>query len=178
MRAIENLIRRAVVAVASSGRWVPLGYSIDGEDEQLDDDPVEVFGVPMVYARPASADAEAIVVHVGASAQHPVIVAARDADARSAYVSAFSELAAGEIAISNGSGSARVIVTAAGEVRIESSSGAGVELATKQDVQDIIDAIGDGVPLAQDGGANLQTTIEASLTSKGTPAGTTVLKAE
>jgi len=81
-------------------------------------------------------------------------------------------------------GGVRAVVEARGGARVEVSdaevrvydAGTAEPLALRSDVQGVIDAITNGVPVPQDGGAALQTSIVAGLA--GLPLGTSVLKGE
>ncbi len=174
---MANLVRRVVLTSSSGGQWGIEGYETEDGIEGDEDEPVDVFQGLYIYARPGADDnAEAVMLSVGAKSNNPVIAAVRNEDARRRYVEEHGDLAAGECAIFNTLGTIRIHLTAAGECHIEAVNGNAVELALKSDVQAIKDAIADATPVANDGGAALQTDIGTSLA--GIPVGTTVLKGE
>lgn len=94
---VRGMVRRVVVSLTeqAGGAWQTLGYKdADGNRETWNN--VEVFGGVGIHARPAdSGRVEAIILHVGADEEHPVMVATRD---RSMQVA----LEADETAIFNG----------------------------------------------------------------------------
>lgn len=83
MLRLRNLARRVVVSLteAAGGAWQALGYKLpgDAEDAREKFNNVEMFGGVGVHARPAaSGRVEAVIIHIGADEEHPVIVATRD----------------------------------------------------------------------------------------------------
>jgi phage gp45-like len=167
---LKSLVRRVAVASSPGGRWQLTGY--EGEPTHTD---IEVFSGIGISSRPSATsvgngDAEAIMVRVGSSRAHPVIIATRDESVR-------VDLEEDETAIYNSS--SIVKIKADGTIEIGSRGGSVAALALKSDVQAVKDAIANAVPLAGDGGAQLQTQIIASLTLPTViPVGTTKLKAE
>lgn len=163
-RWVRSLLRKMSVRTSVGGLWGLLGY-----DDELDD------GVPLFpgigfFSRPsASSDAEVVVVKIGGSHDHPVIVATRDEDTR-------VELDEDETAIFNST--SIVKIKADGTIEIGSRGGTAVPLALKSDVQEVIDAMANAVVMAQDGGASLKATFASEIASSGTPSGTTKLKGE
>ena len=134
---LGNMVRRVVVAASQGAEWGLQGYAIpdlrggDGFTIEGDgDEPVEVFQGIGIIARPAAGDnAEALVLQVGAEAEHQIFGAMRNEAARARYVEEFGEPAAGEIAIFNSAGSARVLVRADGTVEITAASGQEILLS-------------------------------------------------
>ena len=132
-----NMIRRVVVAASQGEAWGFEGYAIPnlrGEEsfelEGEGDEPIEVFQGIGIVARPAAGDdAEALVFAVGAEAEHQVVGAVRSEAARARYLEEFGEIAAGEIAIFNSAGSARVLVRADGTIEITAASGQEILLS-------------------------------------------------
>jgi hypothetical protein len=128
---LGNAVRRVRVAASSGDAWGYLGYQypdLRGKGttitEGAEDEPVEVFSGVGIFARPAEGDAsEALLVNVGGKAEHGVIAALRNEDARRRYVEEFGELAPGEVAIFNSVAKSRVIVRADGSIEIEAESG-------------------------------------------------------
>jgi phage gp45-like len=166
LRQLEQMLRAAIRRVhvlgTGGGRWQVGGY--EGEREA----DVPVFGGIGFHSRPADGgNAEAILLKVGAAGGHSVIVATRDEGTR-------LELEADETAIFTST--SKVLVKADGTIEIGTIDGTAVALATKADVEAVVDAITNAVPLANDGGAQLQTQIVAALS--GFPVGTTKLKGE
>ncbi len=126
---MANMIRRVTLAATAGGLWGIAGYVLDDDDgteftEGDDDDPIENFGGIHIYARPLSTDnAEAIMLHVGGEADHPVLVGARSEDARLRYVAEFGDIDPGETVLFNSSGTTRIIVSAAGQTEITLTAG-------------------------------------------------------
>ncbi len=157
---MANMIRRVVTSATAGGRWGIEGYELDDIDtgvaftEGVDDDPVDVFAGIHIYARPAAADkSEGILLHVGGEAEHPVLAALRNEDARLRYVAEFGDLSRGEVVVFNSAGTARVKVRTNGEIEItvaagqkllvKTKAGTALPVATKADV-DAIQAALDG----------------------------------
>lgn len=131
--AARTTIRRVTISLTVKALWHLVGA--DDDDKDVD---VEVFsGVGFFSRPPDSANAEAIVVKVGGSTQHPVIIATRDEQTRQAFA-AIAALAADESAIYNSQ--ARVHVQADGTVVVDDGSGA-VALALKSDVDGVVTAL-------------------------------------
>lgn len=118
------------MTVRSSGGsdWSVLGYEFeDPETGELvvegDGDPgVPVFQGIGIYARPVGDNGEGMILHVGGEADHPTVGAVRDEDGRKAYVAAFEEPGAGEVAIYNGQGTARILIKADGSISVKGLS--------------------------------------------------------
>ena len=93
-----NIVRRVTLVATQGGQWTTEGYEledgIEGTDDLNEQEATDVFQGLNIYARPATADnAEAIMLHVGAKSEHPVIAALRNEDARRRYVDEFGDLA-------------------------------------------------------------------------------------
>lgn len=176
---MRNAIRKVVVSLTGGSDWNVLGYEFEdletGETtcEGEGDPGIPVFQGISIFARPVSANGEAVLLHVGCEADHPVIAAVRDEDGRRAYVDTFGEVAAGEIAIYNGQGTARVIVKADGTVEIN-GAGSAVSLAKLAELALLQSTIAGVTAVPNDGGQAIITAVGA-LSS---PSGTSVLKAE
>ncbi len=111
---LRNLARRAVVTGASVATWAISGFT-DGEGNEEADD-AEVFQGVGFASRPATGNnVECVVVNVGATPNHPVIVATRDLDGFKAII---GSLEPGEVAIFDAATGKTVKLTAAGEVRL------------------------------------------------------------
>ena len=135
---LGNMVRRVTLGVTSGARWAFQGYEFEDDDtgstisEGDDDEPTDVFQGIGIYARPATGDnSEAIMLHVGGEAEHPVLVGFRNEDARARYVAEFEDVAPGEIVIFHSAGTARVKITAAGEIEITATAGEKIKLKTK-----------------------------------------------
>ncbi len=123
MLEMANIVRRVILTATAGGQWQTEGYELDGTVEGEDDigeaEEVDNFQGIHIYARPASGDnSEAILLHVGGKTDHPVIGATRNEDARLRYVEEFGDLAAGETAVFNSTGTARIVIQADGSVEI------------------------------------------------------------
>lgn len=143
MLTLADLVRRVDLDEAVGGIWRWLGYEDD--DGARESDTAPVYGGIGIYARPAAGDrAEAVLVHIGGSSQHPALAALRNEDARRRYVAEFGELEPGEVAIFPSSGKSRVILRVDGSAVIEveagqeilarSTGGVAGALATKADL--------------------------------------------
>ena len=134
---MRNAIRKVAVAVVGGSDWGILGYEFTDPEtgettcEGEGDPGVPVFQGIGIFARPVSDQAEAIMVHVGCEADHPILAAVRDEDGRRAYVAEFDEVAAGEVAIFNGQGTARVLIKADGSIEVTAGAGGTVDVKTK-----------------------------------------------
>ncbi len=134
----ENAIRKVVVAGTNAADWGLLGYEFTDPEtgaricEGEGDEPIPVFQGIGIFARPVGSRGEAMMLHVGNQADHPILASVRDEDGRRAMVAEFGEPAAGEVAIFNGQGTARVLIKADGSIEI--SSPAKVKIGTKASV--------------------------------------------
>ena len=132
-----NAIRKVVISTSIGSDWGILGYEFENPEtgtttcEGEDDEPIPVFQGIGIYARPVGSNAEAVMLHVGNQADHPILTAIRDEDGRKAYVEEFGEISGGEIAIFNGAGNARVLVKADGAIEINPA--AGKKIAMRSD---------------------------------------------
>lgn len=126
---MANAIRKVVISSNVGSDWGIRGYEFTNPEtgsttcEGEDDDPIPVFQGIGIYARPVGSNAEGVMLHVGCQADHPILAAVRDEDGRRAYVEEFGELGAGEIAIFNGTGNARVLVKSDGAIEINPAAG-------------------------------------------------------
>jgi hypothetical protein len=122
---LANAIRRVVVSTIAGGQSNLEGYDFgNGTVEGQDDPPVDVFGGMYVYAKPAAADnAEALLLHVGAEAEHPTVAATRNEDARKRFVEEHGDIDPGEVAIFNSTGKAHFVITAGGDIIAEVPGG-------------------------------------------------------
>lgn len=194
---LGNMIRRMAIAASEGGLWGLEGYSIpdlrggsDISTEGEGDEPTEVFPGIGIYARPADGDdAEALVLQVGAEADHPVIAATRNEAARARYVEEFGEIDKGEVVVFNSAGTSRVLIKKGGDIDVTvaagkkisfSAGGIAVALATKADLDALKAIFTAWVVAATDGGGALKTLLTAGFGGVGpwNPAGTTVVKAE
>lgn len=141
---LGNIVRRVVVSASDGGLWAIAGYAVpdlrggDGVSiEGEGDEPLEVFGGNLIYARPAAGDdAEALVLNVGAEADHPVIAAVRNEAARQRYVAEFGDIEQGECVIFPSAGKSRVIVKIDGSIEITVEDGKQLLVRTKDGVVD------------------------------------------
>lgn len=195
---LGNVVRRVVVSATAGGAWKVAGYLVPdlrgGSNSTIegdDDDPSEVFSGLGVFARPAAGDrTEAIVVNVGAKADHGVIAALRNEDARKRYVKTFGELAPGEVAIANSSGKSQTVIRADGNIEIEADPGKEVSvrsvggealaIPTMADFIALVDWCALHVHADPATGWTSSPVIAGTAKADGPPAadGTTVLKAE
>ena len=124
---LRGMIRRLTVkATGELFRWAVLGY-IDADDNEEGDDAELFQQVGFASRPPAGANAEVIVVNVGASPNTPVIVACRDEDTRRAFFAGANALAEDEAALYNSS--AQVRVKADGTVEVDDGAGGAIALA-------------------------------------------------
>lgn len=130
---MRNAIRRVAIDSSGGSDWGFRGYEFEDPDtgatvcEGEGDPGVPVFQGIGIYARPSGEGAEAIMLHVGTEADHPLLASVRDEDGRRAYVSEHGEIAAGEVAIYNGDGRGRVLVRADGSIEITSEIGIAIK---------------------------------------------------
>lgn len=119
-RRVENMIRRVPRIRAADALWEIFGH--EDESGQIETDTAEDFsGIGFAARPPDDANAEAIVVHIGASAEHPVVIATRDLETRRGVVEV-AKLDADETIVFN-SGT-MLKLTASGEVLIGKPGGA------------------------------------------------------
>jgi hypothetical protein len=186
---LGNVVRRVLVAATSGDAWGYLGYQypdLRGRGttitEGAEDEPVEVFPGVGIFARPAAGDAsEALLVNVGGKAEHGVIVALRNEDARRRYVEEFGEIDPGEIVIFNSIAKSRVIVRADGTIELEADAGKEILIRSKSGATDSLvtttEFLKHGHPTAGTGAVSGP--VVAPAPGPGAPfPGTTVLKAE
>lgn len=186
----ENAIRKVSIVAKDGSDWNMLGYEYEDPEtgeticEGDGDEPIPVFQGIGISARPVGVNGEALMLHVGNQADHPILATVRDEDGRLAYVDEFGELSAGEIAIYNGQGTARILIKANGDIEINpgpgqeikarSKSGTADSLAKNQALTLLQDAIDGVTPLGGDTGS----AIVAAVLALPDPAGTTILKGE
>ena len=177
---MANAIRKVVISSTVAADWGILGYEFENlEDgtttcEGEGDDPIPVFQGIGITGRPLGSNAEGIMLHVGCQADHPILVSVRDEDARRAYVEAFGEVKAGELAIFNCQTTARVLVKEDGTVHVNAPGGTPVALAKLAELSLLQSTIAGVTPVPNDGGA----AIIAAVVALSAPTGTTVLKGE
>lgn len=175
-----NAIRKVVIASTAGSDWGILGYEYENlEDgsttcEGEGDEPIPVFQGIGIFARPVGTNAEGVMLHVGNQADHPILAAVRDEDGRRAYVEAFGEVAAGELAIFNGQGTIRVLLKADGTAEVNAPGGTPVALAKVAELSLLQSTIAGVTAVANDGGQAIITAV--GLLSA--PTGTTKLKGE
>lgn len=122
MLRLGDLIRRVFVKSQDGPKWKVEGYETDDGVEGADDDEgIDVFLGFGVYVKP-SEEAEAIVAHVGATSEHPVIVAVRDESARAAFIAKCGDIATGELAIFNKDATAVVILKSDGTALVKATT--------------------------------------------------------
>lgn len=174
---LRNAIRRVVLGLTGGSDWGIFGYEFtdletgDETVEGADDDPAPVFQGIGIYARPVGANAEAIMLHVGAEADHPVLAAVRDEDGRRAYVDEFGEVEPGEVAIYNGQGKARVLLMANGDVEVTPASGQKVYARTEGGSSEAVATKSDIDALASYAGSHVHSNTQSALPGNfsGTP---------
>lgn len=164
-RGTLGMIRRMSIRLTSVPFWRTVGHLLLNASETEVRDP-EMFSGIGFYSRPAAgSNADAIVAFPG-GASNPVIIAARDEDARKKH----AELAQDETAMFN-----RLVIAvikAAGTMEIRAAAGVASPLATKADLDALKAYIVTHVHPAP-GGTTSQPTGPVP-----TAAGTTVLKAQ
>lgn len=126
---LRGLARRVVLSLTNNdGTWQALGYrGVDelGEDAEGEKFVAEVFPGIGIYARPkAGAKPEAVVIHIGAEPNHPVIIATRD---RAAQVALDED----ETAVFNSQ--AVIICKKDGTIELRSRGGTAKKLVTWDD---------------------------------------------
>jgi phage gp45-like len=179
---LRGLARRAVVSLTSNdGIWQALGYR--GQDEAGEDAPGERFVAELfpgigIFARPAAgAKPEAVIIHIGAEPNHPVIIATRDRDAQVA-------VNADETVLFNSQ--SVVLIKADGTVEVRARGGVASALAKKSDVDDLrtwvaaqFSSVGTGHVHATPSGPTTSTTaIAAPGTTPPAVVGTSKLRGE
>ncbi len=131
---LGNMVRRVIFGDTAGGLWGILGYETDDDAEGDDAEPVETFQGIGIYARPATGDnAEGIMLHVGGQAEHPVLAAFRNEDARKRMVAKFGDIDPGEVAFFPSAGDVRVLLKTDGTIEIGGL--ATQQLATKTDIE-------------------------------------------
>lgn len=141
---VANMVRRVVVSASKGGAWSVGGYAIPDlrggstiTTEGEDDDPAEVFGGIGIWARPAGGDrAEGLLLNVGGKAEHGVICAVRNEDARKRYVEEFGSIGQGEIALFPSTGTSRVLIKQDGSIEITPAAGKKILIKTKDGTTD------------------------------------------
>lgn len=186
---VKNMVRRVLITAIDAGRAAIEGY-LQGDDSYEganDVEGIDSFQGMYVYAKPgAGDDAEGVMLHVGGHAEHRVLVAQRNEEARQRYVEEHGDIAAGEWAVFESGGAARVLLKAdksieltpgAGQnVVVKRKGGVATAVATVADVQAIVDAITNSATGGADGGATYKTNMAAALTK--IPVGTDAFEAE
>lgn len=181
-RATAGLVRRMVATVTRKvASWQVKGHTLlDGMPEVRD--PESFQGVGFASRPREGASAETIVVFPGASAEQPIIVAARELGA---FKAAFPDGIEADSTAIYTSG-AWIVIKANGSIEIRAKAGGTVsigaggipaELATKADLAQLKAAIAGAAVVAGDGGAAFKVNIGTAL-GLAWPHGTTVLKAE
>lgn len=151
----RSMIRRMVVGLTNAALW-----ALEATADEKDTD-VEVFPNAGFYSRPPdAAEAEVIVVKVGASTRHAVVIASRDEETRQAVPEA-KALAADEAIVYNSA--AVVYLKADGTIEIKSAGGTALPLVTKAEFDAHLHPTGVG---------------PSGIPSNAPIVGTTVLKAE
>lgn len=171
-RGVAGMIRLMAIKLTSAPFWRTVGHLLLDDATEEARDPAMFSGIGFCSRPAAGANAEAIVTFPG-GASNPVIIAARDEDARKKH----AELAQDETAMFN-----RLVIAvikAAGTMEIRTAAGVAAALATKADLAALKAAIVGWTPVANDGGAALKVALVALFTGPPVwPAGTTVLKAQ
>ena len=134
---VGNMARRVTIASSKGGAWGFEGYSIpdlrggsSATTEGANYDDTELFAGIGIIARPTDADnAEAVILQVGAEAEHPTIIAVRNEAARARYEAEFGELEKGAVAVFNSAGMARALITADGDVHVTAAAGKKIYLS-------------------------------------------------
>ena len=158
--------------------WQLTGHKIEGVRETIESEPFSGVGF---YARPpaGSKTAEAVVISIGESAQHHVIIATRDEAIRQVWT---DELDAGADVAAMFTSTTIVLIKPDGTVEIRSKDGTAVPLAKASELQALAAAFyghghpGTGAPPTTSYNP-LEDPVPDDLTNPGQP-GTTVLKAE
>lgn len=131
---LGNMVRRVIFGDTEGGLWGILGYETEDDAEGEGAEPIETFQGIGIYARPAAADkAEGVMLHVGAQAEHPVLAAFRNEDARRRMIKNLGDIEPGEVAFFPSPGDVRVLLKVDGTIEIHGVGGAQ-QLATKADI--------------------------------------------
>jgi phage gp45-like len=108
-QAVRNLARRFRVATTAFATWVLEGFEDD--DGNMEEEHAETFQGIGLYSKPAAEDrAEVIVIKVGADSEHGVAVGFRNVDALKRHIAEFGDIDAGDTAVFNSGGTARVLL--------------------------------------------------------------------
>ena len=133
---LGNIVRRVIFGDTAGGLWGILGYETEDDAEGEDAEPIETFQGIGIYARPAAGDkAEGVMLHVGAQAEHPVLAAFRNEDARKRMVEKFGDIDPGEVAFFPSAGDVRVLLKIDGTIEIGAL--ATQPIATKADLESL-----------------------------------------
>jgi hypothetical protein len=172
-RAEIGMIRRVVIGSSGGHAWQALGAR--GVTTRQETASVEVFaGIGFWSRPPASGRPEAIVGHVAAEADHPVIVGLRDEKTRRAIAGA---LGVDETMLFNSV--AVLYLKANGTVEARTASGVAVELALKSDLAALRSALGTAaIALGAGGAAAVVTACDVITAPTPWPVGTKKFKAE
>lgn len=170
---IRNLVRRVSITDSADASAWKLGGVSDGSNTEAHT--AEVFSGIGIYARPANASAEAILVSVGGQSNNPAIVGVRDEAMRASIENALGGVAAGETVVFNPT--SVVYLRGNGLIEIRSKDGVAGFLCTASDMQQLADVFSNWTPVANDGGAALKSLL-TTLIGTGWPRGTSKLKAE
>jgi phage gp45-like len=126
-RRVENMIRRVPRIRAAGALWEIFGH--EDESGQIETATAEDFsGIGIVARPPDGANAEAIVVNIGASIAHPVVIATRDLGTNRDVIEV-ARLNTDETIVFNSG--AMLKLTADGEVHIGRPGGAFKRVATE-----------------------------------------------
>lgn len=170
---IRNLVRRVSIADSADASAWKLGGVSDGSNTEAHT--AEVFSGIGIYARPANASAEAILVSVGGQSNNPAIVGVRDEAMRASIEKALGGVAAGETVVFNPT--SVVYLRGNGLIEIRSKDGVAGFLSTHEDLQQLKQAFDSWIVVPNDGGGALYTLLQ-TLIGTGWPHGTSKLKAE
>ena len=134
MLELRNVVRRVIFGDTKGGLWGILGYETEDDAEGDDAEPVETFQGIGIYARPAEGDnAEGVMLHIGGQAEHPVLAAFRNEDARKRMIKLLGDIDPGEVAFFPSTGAVRVLLKQNGTIEI--GGVATQQLATKLDLE-------------------------------------------
>jgi phage gp45-like len=159
---LANAIARAVVSrVNDSGGLQTIQLGVMAGETVDDAEHFQAYG----FSSSVPLGGEAVVLFPNGDRARPLVIATGH---RASRITGLEE---GETAIYNAD--SLVILKNDGTIEARSRSGSAAEVATLESLQDLKDIFTNWVPVAQDGGAALQTAL-----SSWTPAGTTKFKAE